>query len=52
MVFLHQVINKIGFKSVIERCEDLLQLGYPRSYSLVSIIESFLNEYLVRCQRL
>ena len=42
MVFLRQMLNKIGFKSQVENCIDLPQPGSNRGYSPVSIIESFL----------
>lgn len=42
MVFLHQMLNKIGFKSQVENCLDLPQPGSNRGYSPISIIESFL----------
>ena len=43
MVFLRQMLDKIGFKSQVENCIDLPQLGSNRGYSPVSIIESFLE---------
>ncbi|MDX9883790.1 MAG: IS1380 family transposase [Prolixibacteraceae bacterium] len=42
MVFLRQMLDKIGFKSQIENCIDLPQPRSNRGYSPVSIIESFL----------
>lgn len=42
MVFLRQMLDKIGFKSEVENCIDLPQPGSNRGYSPVSIIESFL----------
>jgi len=42
MVFLRQMLDKIGFKSQVENCVDLPQPGSNRGYSPVSIIESFL----------
>lgn len=43
MVFLCQMLDKIGFKSQVENCIDLPQPGSNRGYSPVSIIESFLE---------
>ena len=42
MVFLRQMLDKIGFKSQVENCLDLPQPGSNRGYSPISIIESFL----------
>jgi len=42
MVFLRQMLDKIGFKSQVENCVDLPQPGSNRGYPPVSIIESFL----------
>ena len=42
MVFLRQMLDKIGFKSQVEKCIDLPQPGSNRGYSPVSIIELFL----------
>ena len=42
MVFLRQMLDKIGFKSQVENCICLPQPGSNRGYSPVSIIESFL----------
>lgn len=42
MVFLRQMLDKIGFQSQVKGCIDLPQPGSNRGYSPVSIIESFL----------
>jgi len=42
MVFLRQMLDKIGFKTQVENCVDLPQSGSNRGYSPVSIIEAFL----------
>lgn len=42
MVFLRQMLDKIGFKSQVENCTELPQPESNRGYSPVSIIESFL----------
>jgi hypothetical protein len=42
MVFLRQMLDKIGFKTQVENCLDLPHPGSNRGYSPVSIIESFL----------
>lgn len=42
MVFLRQMLNKIGFKEQIEKCEALPMPGSNRGYLPTSIIESFL----------
>ena len=39
MVFLRQMLDKVGFKSEVENCIDLPQPGSNRGYSPVSIIE-------------
>jgi hypothetical protein len=42
MVLMHQMLDKIGFKTQVENCVDLPLPGSNRGYSPVSIIESFL----------
>lgn len=42
MVFLRQMLNKIGFKQQVENCSSLPQSGSNRGYSPASIIEAFL----------
>lgn len=42
MVFLRQMLDKIGFKTRVESCLDLPQPGSNRGYLPISIIESFL----------
>ena len=42
MVFLRQMLDKIGFKSQVANCHDLPQPGSNRGYSPASIIETFL----------
>jgi hypothetical protein len=42
MVFLRQMLDKIGFKMQVESCLDLPQPGSNRGYLPSSIIESFL----------
>jgi len=42
MVFLRQMLDKIGFKTQVESCLDLPQPGSNRGYLPISIIESFL----------
>jgi hypothetical protein len=42
MVFLRQMLDKIGFKAQIEQCPHLPQSGSNRGYSPKTIIESFI----------
>jgi len=41
MVFLRQMLDKIGLKSQVVSCMDLPLPGSNKGYSPVSIIESF-----------
>ena len=43
MVFLKQMLQKIGFRELIERNEDLPQSGSNRGYKTATIIESFIT---------
>ncbi len=43
MVFLKQMLQKIGFRELIERNEDLPQSGSNRGYQTATIIEGFIT---------
>jgi hypothetical protein len=43
MVFLKQMLQKIGFRELIEQNEDLPQSGSNRGYKSATIIESFIT---------
>ena len=43
MAFLKQMLEKIGFRSVIEKNEDLPKSGSNRGYSTSTIIEAFIT---------
>ncbi len=43
MVFLRQMLQKIGFRELIEKNVDLPQPGSNRGYETATIIESFIT---------
>jgi hypothetical protein len=43
MVFLRQMLQKIGFRELIEKNVDLPQSGSNRGYETATIIESFIT---------
>jgi hypothetical protein len=43
MVFLKQMLQKIGFRELIDKNEDLPQSGSNRGYNTATIIESFIT---------
>lgn len=43
MVFLKQMLQKIGFRELVERNEDLPQSGSNRGYKTATIIEGFIT---------
>ena len=43
MVFFRQMLNKIGFREVVESCDDLPEPGSNRGYCASTIIEAFMT---------
>jgi hypothetical protein len=43
MIFLFQMLQKIGFKQVVENSPDLPQPGSNRGYKATTILEGFIT---------
>jgi len=43
MVFLKQMMDKMGFRTYLESCEDLLTQKSNRGYKISTILESFIT---------
>ncbi len=51
MVFLKQMLDKMGFRTHLESCADLPTQNSNRGYKISTIIESFITNYALGVSR-